>query len=145
LVVVASVNPSDGQNSIMKASPVDRILIRDLVVRTTVGPKSGKPLEKQDFVLNLDMAVDLRTACATDALSDSVDYSRVKKRIVAATGGTSFRTIGQLAERVARICLEDPKTRRVRIVLDGQAGLQAAGALGAVVTRARRADKEKPR
>jgi FolB domain-containing protein len=122
---------------------MDRILIRDLIVRTKVSSGSRRQALKEDFILNLAIGADLRAAGETDNLDASIDYSRLKKRIIAATGGTGFRTIRQLAECVAGIGLEDPKAQCIEVSIDRMSGLQTAASTGVVLTRVRRCREEK--
>ncbi len=61
----------------------DRIHIRRLHARCIIGIVPEERTEKQDVYLDITMHADLRTAGASDAIEDTIDYKSVKKRILA--------------------------------------------------------------
>ena len=63
--------------------PLDRIHIRDLALRCIVGVYPEERREKQDVTVNITLHADLRRACKSDRLDDTVDYKRIKKGVVA--------------------------------------------------------------
>src|SRR5437867_12591322 len=61
---------------------MDRILIKDLMLRCVLGLSGEERREKQDVLINLILWTDLRPAAASDNIEDTVDYSALKKRII---------------------------------------------------------------
>jgi D-erythro-7,8-dihydroneopterin triphosphate epimerase len=63
---------------------MDRILIKDLLVRCVLGLSAEERREKQDVLISVVLLVDLTKAGRSDRAEDTVDYRAVKKDILAA-------------------------------------------------------------
>ncbi len=77
--------------------PVDRILIRDLLARCIIGVREEERRHTQDVVINVALSVDLRPAGKSDRLEDSVDYSTLKKKILAHVEQSAYQLVEALA------------------------------------------------
>jgi D-erythro-7,8-dihydroneopterin triphosphate epimerase len=115
----------------------DRIFIRDLVIRCIIGVDEQERQEKQDVVIHLTLDVDLRKAGQTDALSDSVDYSALKKRIVLVAESSQYRLIEALAQRIAQECLTYERVDCVRVAVEKPGALRLARTVGVEIVRRR--------
>jgi len=118
---------------------MDRILIRDLLVRCIIGVRDEERRQKQDVVINLSLRVDLRAAGRSDKLADSVDYSSLKKKILAHVEGSRYQLIEALAEAVAGICLQEPAVRLVKVRVEKPGALRFARSVGVEIVRQREA------
>lgn len=116
---------------------LDRIHIRDLLVRCIVGIYEGERLEKQDVVINITLYADLRKACRSDSLEDTIDYKAIKKKVIAAVEASSFLLVERLAERIAEVCLENPSVRRATVLVEKPGALRFARTVGVEITRER--------
>ena len=116
---------------------LDRIHIRDLLVRCIVGVYEGERLEKQDVIINITLHADLRKACRSDLLEDTIDYKAIKKKVIAAVEASSFLLVERLAERIAEICLDNPKVLRVAVLVEKPGALRFARTVGVEITRER--------
>jgi FolB domain-containing protein len=116
---------------------LDRIYIRDLLVRCVIGASEEERREKQDINLNITLHADLRTAAKTDCLEDTVDYAEVKKKIVAMVEQSSFHLVEALADRVADVCLEDPRVYRAVVSVAKPGALRFARTVEIEITRDR--------
>lgn len=116
---------------------MDRILINDLLVRCIIGVHEEERGEKQDVLVNLSIAADLRKAAATDRIEDAVDYSTLKKKIVALAEGSRFFLVEALAEAIAGICLEHPGVSEVSVRVEKPTALRFARSVGVEITRSR--------
>lgn len=121
----------------MDNPPLDRIHIRDLLLRCTIGVYDEERREKQDVVINVTLHADLREACGSDRIEDTVDYKAIKKRIIAMVDGSAFFLVERLAERIAEICLEAPRILRVDVSVDKPGALRFARTVGIRITRER--------
>lgn len=119
--------------------PPDRIHIRDLTIRCIIGLYPEERREKQDVIVNLVLEADLRAACQSDRLEDTVDYKGLKKRIVAMMESSSRFLIERLAEDIAELCLTESKIERVTVSLDKPGALRFARSVAVEITRARHA------
>ena len=116
---------------------MDKILIRDLLVRCVLGLSDEERREKQDVVINLVLYADLRGAGASDRVDDSVDYRALKKRVLALAEGSSFHLVEALAEHIASVCLEHPRVGRVDVRVEKPSALRFARTVGVELRRER--------
>src|ERR1700756_3943396 len=94
---------------------MDRILIKDLMLRCVLGLSEDERREKQDVLINLILWTDLRPAAASDSIEDAVDYSALKKRIITLVEGSQYHLAETLADRIASVCLEQPAVQQVQV------------------------------
>lgn len=115
---------------------MDKILIRDLLARCIIGVGDEERRDKQDVIINIVLWADLREAGRSDILEDSVDYSAVKKRVVAMVEESSFHLVEALAESIASICLQSPAVHQVQVTVEKPSALRFARSVGVEITRA---------
>jgi len=96
----------------MASRPLDRIHIRDVLLRCVIGVNDWEREIKQDVLINITLHADLKTACQTGRLEDTVDYKAIRKNVAATVESSSYMLVERLAERVANICLEHPQWSR---------------------------------
>jgi FolB domain-containing protein len=116
---------------------MDRVLIRDLLVRCVIGVRDEERRDRQDVIINVTMHADLHTAGRTDRVEDTVDYSAVKKRIVAAVESSRFFLVEALAERIADICLEAGGVEEVQVRVEKPGAARFARSVGVEIARAK--------
>lgn len=117
---------------------MDRIFIRDLALRCIIGIYPEERRARQDVILNIVLECDTRRAAATDLIEHAVDYKDIKKRILAHVEESTHGLIETLADRVAAICLEDPRVRRATVTVDKPGALRFARSVAVEVSRTRR-------
>ena len=61
----------------------------------------------QEFVVDIELAVDTSTAAETDDLADTVDYSRIAGEAADVITGDPVDLIETLAARIAALCLSN--------------------------------------
>lgn len=116
---------------------MDRILINDLTARCIIGINDDERREKQDVVINLAIYADLKKACTTDIFEDTVDYRAMKKKILAMTEESSYFLVEALAEKIAGICLDHQRVKKVRVRVDKPSALRFARTVGVEIKRAK--------
>lgn len=116
---------------------MDKILIKDLLARCIIGVNDDERKEKQDVIINIVLWADLRKAGKTDCFADTIDYRGIKKRVVTEVESSSYYLIEALAERIATICLEDPRAEQVQVTVEKPAALRFARSVGVEITRER--------
>lgn len=121
----------------MEPRPLDRIHIKDLLLRCIIGVRDWERTEKQNVVLNITLHADLSAACQSDDFSKTVDYVVIKKRIIEQVENSSFYLLEHLAEVVAQTCLEDDRVVRVDVHLDKPGALRFARSVAVEITRVR--------
>lgn len=119
----------------MTDAPLDRIHIRDLTFRCIIGIFPEERRQKQDVVVNITLCADLRQAGQTDHIDDTVDYKRIKKQVLAMGEGSSYYLVERLAERIAEICLAEPRVVAARVLVEKPSALRFARTVGVEIER----------
>ena len=115
---------------------MDRILIRDLLVRGIVGLNEEERRERQDVLVNVEMWVDARAAAASDDVTQTVNYRTVAKRMIAHIEGGAPLLVERLADELARIALDEFGVRKVKVRVEKPGALRFARSVGIEVERA---------
>ena len=116
---------------------MDKILIKDILVRCIIGVNDSERREKQDVIINIVIWTDLRKAGRSDDFKDTTDYRGVKKRIVGMVEASSYNLVEALAERIAEICLENSSAHRVQVTVEKPGALRFARSVGVEIERER--------
>jgi D-erythro-7,8-dihydroneopterin triphosphate epimerase len=117
---------------------MDKIYVRDLLLRCFVGINDWEQQTKQDVLINVVLYTDLRTAGNSDNIEDTVDYKKLKKRIIAAVEENRFSLIEAIAELVSEICLTDMRVAQVDVTVDKPGALRFARSVAVEITRERK-------
>lgn len=86
---------------------MDTILIRDLRVETLIGIHRRERHVTQTVSLDLDIGIPGTAVFESDKVADTIDYEQVALKIGALAASGHFRLVETLAERIARLLLED--------------------------------------
>ena len=86
---------------------MDAILIRDLRVEASIGIHKRERHVAQTVSIDLDIGIPGTSVFASDKVSDTIDYEQVTIRIAALIGSGHFRLVETLAERIARMLIDD--------------------------------------
>jgi FolB domain-containing protein len=116
---------------------MDRILIKDLMLRCILGLSGEERREKQDVLINLVLWTDLKRAAASDSIDDTVDYAALKKRIITLVEGSQFHLAETLADRIATLCLEQAAVQQVQVTVEKPTALRFAHSVGVEIIRTR--------
>jgi dihydroneopterin aldolase len=94
---------------------VRHIFIRDLVLHGQIGIYKHEQGKTQRVRINVDLAVREDGKARSDRLNDVVDYGVVADQIRAMVATGHVNLVETLAERIADICLSDPRVEAARI------------------------------
>ena len=117
----------------------DRIFLRGLTAECIIGFIDWERRVKQTVVLDLELPVDCARAAASDEVTDTVDYKRVAKRVLAFIEASEFKLVETLAQRLAPLLLEEFELAWVRLSLNKPGAIRNSRDVGVVIER-RRAD-----
>src|SRR5690606_34000848 len=95
-----------------------RMFIRDLVLSAYIGVHRHEKAGRQRVRLNVDLDVVEDAGAAADRLADVVCYETMANRIRTATCSGHVKLVVPLAERIAEICLSDPRVVRARVRIE---------------------------
>ncbi|RCV55175.1 dihydroneopterin aldolase [Marinitenerispora sediminis] len=96
---------------------MDRIAVRGLRARGHHGVFDHERRDGQDFVIDVVLAVDTRAAARTDDLTQTVHYGEISDRLVDVVRGEPLNLIETLAERLAAVCLAEPRVAEVEVTV----------------------------
>jgi dihydroneopterin aldolase/2-amino-4-hydroxy-6-hydroxymethyldihydropteridine diphosphokinase len=113
----------------------DRILIKDLLLRTIVGINEEERRNKQDVLINIVLHSDMQTAGATDRIEDAINYRSITKRVIALVENSRFYLVEKMAAEVATVCLEDPRVERATVRVEKPSALRFARSVGVEIER----------
>jgi FolB domain-containing protein len=114
---------------------MDKIIVRDLLVRGILGVKPEERTKRQDILVNLELEVDTRPAAASDDITDAVNYRSIAKRVIERVEGGSDRLVERLCEDLARLILTEFPVRRIRLRVDKPGALRFARSVGVEIER----------
>ena len=86
---------------------MDAIVIRDLRVEALIGIHRRERHVHQIVSIDLEIGVPGTAVFASDKVSDTIDYEQVALRIRALAASGHFRLVETLAERIARILIDE--------------------------------------
>lgn len=95
----------------------DHLVIRGLEIFAHHGVFDFERRDGQIFIIDLDLEIDTRTAAASDALSDTLDYGNLVGGVRAAVEQDPVDLIETLAQRIADVCLAYEMVRRVEVTV----------------------------
>lgn len=115
---------------------LDKVMIRDLLVRGVIGLNDWERTVEQDILINLTLFADTRAAGATDDPSHILDYKGVAKAVIAHVAANAPLLVERLAADVARLCLERG-AERVTVRIEKPGAVRFARSVGVEITRDR--------
>lgn len=122
----------------MEDRRLDRIRIKDLLVRGILGINPDERSNRQDILVNVTMWADTRPAAASDAIEDAVNYKTITKAILAHVENGAPMLVERLVAEVARIALEkDERVQAVEVSVEKPTALRFAGSVGITIYRTR--------
>ena len=86
---------------------MDAIILRDLRVEALIGIHKRERHVAQTVSIDLDIGLPGTTVFKSDKVSDTIDYEQVALKIKALAASGHFRLVETLAERIARLLLDD--------------------------------------
>jgi dihydroneopterin aldolase len=86
---------------------MDVIMLRDLRVEALIGIHKRERHATQTVSIDLDIGLPGTTVFKSDKVADTIDYEQVALKIRALAASGHFRLVETLAERIARLLLDD--------------------------------------
>ena len=116
---------------------MDKVLIRDLLIRGIIGINPDERVKKQDILINIVIFTDIRSAAETDDIDDTTNYKDISKRIIDFVEASSFLLVERLSTEIARLVLEDTTVSRVQGRVEKPGALRFARSVGIEIERSR--------
>jgi 7,8-dihydroneopterin aldolase/epimerase/oxygenase len=115
----------------------DRIFVHGLTTECVIGFVDWERRVKQKVVLDIELAADCARAAVRDEVADTLDYRKVVKRVLACVEASECHLVETLAERVARVILDEFQVAWVRIALSKPGAFRESRDVGVAIERTR--------
>ena len=100
-----------------RESPIDSIRLTGLRIFAHHGVLDFERENGQEFVIDLEIAVDLAPAAASDDVTKTIHYGELAEAVYAAVQADTVDLIETVAERVAAIALSYERATRVTVTI----------------------------
>ena len=94
---------------------MDCIQIRDLRIEVLIGIHKRERHVPQTVSIDLDIGIPGETVFASDRVSDTIDYEQVSIRIKALGAAGHYKLVETLADKIAKLLMEDFKAPWVKV------------------------------
>ncbi len=114
-----------------------RILVRDLVLKCSIGVHAHERLATQRVRVNIDMAVLEQAGPLSDDIANVVSYEDVIDGVKALLANGHINLVETVAEQIAALCLEDERVESTRIRVEKLDVYAEASSVGIEIERGR--------
>jgi D-erythro-7,8-dihydroneopterin triphosphate epimerase len=114
---------------------LEKIRIEDLRLSCIIGINEDERIRKQEININVVLYADLKKACKSDNIEDTIDYKKLKQSIIATVKDSSYFLIERLAGHIAEICLGHPLVQKVKVKVDKPYALSYARTVSIEIVR----------
>jgi len=116
---------------------MDKIFLKDLLVRGIIGIHDWEREKPQDILINIIAFTDTSRAAETDDLADCVDYSALANKVQAHAETAARFTVEALANDLAKLCLEQKGIKKVIVRVEKPGAVRFAKSVGVEIERGR--------
>ena len=95
----------------------DTITLSGLRVYGHHGVFEAERRDGQDFVVDVELELDTAPAAASDDVADTVHYGELAQALAAVVGGEPVDLLERLAQRLADVCLADPRVSAATVTV----------------------------
>ncbi|MBS3128747.1 dihydroneopterin aldolase [Candidatus Woesearchaeota archaeon] len=96
---------------------MDYLALKDLPVSCNIGVSKEEKKRKQMLLISVLLFLDLKKACKSDKLEDTINYSEVNEKIREKTQKEEYNMIEHLAEEIAILLLSVYPLKKIRVVI----------------------------
>jgi len=116
---------------------MDKVFIKDLLVRGIIGIRDWEREKPQDILINVTVFTDISQAAKSDDIKDCVDYSALSKKLQAHAETAARLTVEALANDLAMICLKENLVNKVIVKVEKPGAVRFAKSVGVEIERKR--------
>ena len=114
---------------------MDKIIIKDLLLRGIIGINDDERVNKQDILINIVMYADTRLAAKSDNIDDAVNYRTITKHLIDHVESSTDFLVEKLVNDMARIILTEYAVDRVIVRVEKPGALRFAESVGVEIDR----------
>ena len=118
-------------------TPMDIVYINGFTAKTVIGIDASELHDPQPIRLDLEIGVPSIRACLTDRIDDTVNYAAVHDALGLLMATHGVQLLERLAEKVARLLIDDFGARWVRVSLAKPAKFDDVDSVGVIIERRR--------
>lgn len=117
---------------------LDRIFVKDLLVRGIIGVNPDERTDRQDVLVNATLWTDTRPAGASDNVADTVNYFTVATAIIAHIEHSAPYLVEKLAADLVQLCFStDQRIQAVELSVEKPGAVPFARSVGLTIYRTR--------
>jgi len=116
---------------------MDKVFIKDLMVRGVIGISDRERAQPQDIVINVTLYTDITKGGKTDDIEHCVNYRTVAKAIIKHIQDVSRYTVEALAEDIAGICLATKNVFKATVRVEKPGAVRFSQSVGVEIDRER--------
>lgn len=116
---------------------MDKVFIKDLLVRGVIGVSDRERAQPQDIVINITMLTDVQKGGRNDDIDDCVNYRTVAKKVMAFAEQAAKFTVEALATSIADLVLEDVRINSVVVRVEKPGAVRFSRSVGVEIERSR--------
>jgi FolB domain-containing protein len=116
---------------------MDKIIIKDLLLRGIIGINPDERTNKQDILINMVLYAGIGQAAVSDDIKDAINYRSITKRIIEHVEKSSDYLVEKLVTDIARIILTEFPVQRIQVRVEKPGALRFARSVGIEIDRSR--------
>ncbi len=93
----------------------DRIIISEIPCMVRLGVADEERRQPQKVLIDVELELGLTSACSSDDIRDTVDYSRLVDELQERLEKAEFHLLEALAQEACRVALDDARVQRTRV------------------------------
>ncbi len=114
-----------------------RIQITNLKLRAIIGANDWERSIKQDIVLNIFMDFDAAEAIQSDDLAHTLDYKKIKRKVVNFVESSQFHLLEKLTSEVLDIIMAESRVEFANVRIDKSHALRYADSVSVELSKSR--------
>jgi FolB domain-containing protein len=117
---------------------MDKIIIKDLLLRGILGINPDERVKRQDILVNIVLYADIRAAAESDDIEDAVNYKTITKQVIERVEAGSDFLVEKLVSDIAHMILtQHPTVQKVQVRVEKPGALRFADSVGVEIERSR--------
>lgn len=116
---------------------MDKIIIKNLLVRGIIGINESERQKKQDILINIEAYADLTQAGKTDDIENCINYKTLAHKVINYVEKSNRYTVEALATDIAKLGLEDKKVVSIKVRVEKPGALRYTQSAGVEIERTR--------
>ena len=114
---------------------MDRIFIKDLLIRAVIGVNEWERKSLQDILININIEFDVTNSAKSDNIKDTLNYRSLSKRIIKYVENSKHFLVESLATEIARICCIEFSASKSTVRIEKPNAVRFAASVGVEITR----------